>query len=31
MGIYIILFEAVNTENVVVDVIKEVVVVARKL
>ena len=31
MGIYIILFEAVNNENVVVDVIKEVVVVARKL
>ncbi|MCW8848625.1 MAG: gliding motility-associated C-terminal domain-containing protein, partial [Melioribacteraceae bacterium] len=31
MGIYIVLFEAVNIENVVVDVIKEVVVVARKL
>lgn len=31
MGIYIILFEAVNSNNVVVEVLKEVVVVARKL
>jgi len=31
IGIYIILFEAVNTSNAVVDVIKDVVVVARKL
>ena len=31
MGIYIILFEAVNQNNVVVEVLKEVVVVARKL
>lgn len=31
MGIYIILFEAVNSSNVVVEVLKEVVVVARKL
>lgn len=31
IGIYIILFEAVNSKNVTVDVMKEVVVVARKL